>query len=428
MDPNELILVSVDDHIVEPPNVFEGRLPKQYEDKAPQFVTRDDGTQAWRYEGLEIPNFGLNAVAGRPPEEYGMEPTAVDDIRAGTWDVHERVKDQSANGVLASLNFPSFPRFTGQVFAENLRDPGQGVAMVRAYNDWHIDGWCGAYPDRFIPLAIPLLWDPQLLADEVRRVVAKGCHAMTFTSNPHDLGYPSFHTDHWDPFWAACEENEVVVCIHLGSNSKIDVTSPDAPMTVQITGAGISLFTCASDLLWSPVFTKFPNIRVALSEGGIGWIPYFLERADYVYKHHSAWTGADFSGRLPSEVFNEHVITCFIDDEVGVANRERLNIDMITWECDYPHSDSTWPNAPETVVRYLSDVPAGEVAKITHENAMRLFKFDPYPIRPKDRCTAGALRAEVAGHDIALVSRGSTTHETTLRVFDADFGRTGAAR
>jgi len=299
---------------------------------------------------------------------------------------------------------------------------------VRAYNDWHIDGWCGAYPDRFIPLAIPLLWDPQLLADEVRRVVAKGCHAMTFTSNPHDLGYPSFHTDHWDPFWAACEENEVVVCIHLGSNSKIDVTSPDAPMTVQITGAGISLFTCASDLLWSPVFTKFPNIRVALSEGGIGWIPYFLERADYVYKHHSAWTGADFGGRLPSEVFNEHVITCFIDDEVGVANRERLNIDMITWECDYPHSDSTWPNAPETVVRYLSDVPAGEVAKITHENAMRLFKFDPYPIRPKDRCTAGALRAEVAGHDIALVSRGSTTHETTLRVFDADFGRTGAAR
>ena len=427
MNPNDLILVSVDDHVVEPPNVFEGRLPKKYVDKAPKLVRRADGTQAWFYEDWEIPNVGLNAVAGRPPEEYGMEPTTLDEIRPGTWDVHVRVKDQSANGVLASLNFPSFPRFTGQVFSENLRDPEQAIAMVRAYNDWHIDEWCGSYPDRFIPLAIPALWDVDLAVAEVNRVAAKGCHAMTFSSNPYDLGYPSFHSDHWDPFWAACQEHEIALCIHLGSNSKMAFTSPDAPMTVHITGSGISLFSCASDLLWSGVFKKFPNIRVALSEGGIGWIPYFLERADYVYRHHKAWTGADFGGQLPSEVFKEHVLTCFIDDEVGVEMRDRLNLDLIAWECDYPHSDSTWPNAPETVARYLNDLPQEDVDRITHLNAMRLFHFEPYSIRPKERCTAGALRAEVAGHDVSIVSKGLRRHETSVQAFSQSKQEVGAA-
>jgi predicted TIM-barrel fold metal-dependent hydrolase len=413
MDPNELILISVDDHVVEPPNVFEGRLPKKYADQAPRLIRRADGTQAWAYEGLQIPNVGLNAVAGRPPEEYGMEPTTLEEIRKGTWDVHTRVKDQSANGVLASLNFPSFPRFTGQIFAENRSDPGQALAMVQAYNDWHIDEWCGSYPDRFIPLAIPAYWDIDVMVSEVERVAAKGGHAMTWSANPFDLGFPSHHSDHWDPFWAACQDHEMVVCIHLGSNSKLEFTSPDAPMTVHITGSGISLYNCASDLLWSPLFKKFPNLRIALSEGGIGWIPYFLERADYVYRHHKAWTGSDFGGRLPSEVFKEHIVTCFIDDEVGVELRHRLNPDMITWECDYPHSDSTWPDAPETVARYLQDVPPDEVAKITHRNAMRLFHFDPYSIRPAERCTAGALRAEVAGHDVSIRSKGLKTHVTT---------------
>ena len=250
---------------------------------------------------------------------------------------------------------------------------------------------------------------------------------MTFSSNPADLGYPSFHSDHWDPFWAACQENEVVVCLHLGSNSKQSFTALDAPMTVGITGAGISLFSCASDLVWSPIFKHFPDIKIALSEGGIGWIPYFLERADYVYKHHRAWTGADFGDQLPSDVFKEHILTCFIDDEVGVALRDRLNIDMIAWECDYPHSDSTWPEAPETVARYLADVPADEVAKITHANAMRLFHFDPTPIRPMERCTAGALRAEVEGHDISIQSKGLKVHETTIKAYGNSDMRVGAA-
>ncbi|HEV3132168.1 MAG TPA: amidohydrolase family protein, partial [Acidimicrobiales bacterium] len=284
--------MSVDDHIVEPPEVFEGRLPAQYQDLAPKFERKPDGTDVWRYDGSEIPNIGLNAVVGRPPEEYGIEPTSLDQMRPGCFDVHERVRDMNANGVLGSMCFPSFPQFCGQLFART-KDKDVALAMIRAYNDWHIEGWCGAEPGRFIPLSLPVLWDPELAADEVRRVAAKGCHAVTFSENPEKLGWPSFHSDHWDPFWQACADQGTVVCLHIGSSSQLVITSVEAPIDVMISLQPMNVVQAAADLLWSPVLRKFPDLRIALSEGGIGWIPYLLERVDYVYEHHRAWTGQD---------------------------------------------------------------------------------------------------------------------------------------
>ncbi len=320
MDADDLILVSVDDHVVEPPNVFEGRLPAKYADLAPKFVTRADGTSAWLYEGAELGNIALNSVAGRPPEEYGMEPTSFDEIRPGCWDIAERVADMDANGVLGSLCFPSFPQFCGQLFART-EDKDVALAMVRAYNDWHIDEWCGTYPGRFIPCSLPAIWDPEVLAAEVRRTATKGAHAVTFSENPSKLGWPSVHSDHWDPFWKACCDEQVTVCMHIGSSSELVVTSPDAPIDVLITLTPMNIVKAAADLVWSPVLRKFADLKIALSEGGIGWIPYFLERIDYNYQKHHYWTGQDFGSKLPSEVFNEHIITCFIDDVFGVASR-----------------------------------------------------------------------------------------------------------
>ena len=320
MDINDMVLVSVDDHVVEPPHLFEGRLPAKYVDLAPQFITRDDGTNAWLYEGQEIANVALNAVAGRPKEEYGMEPTSFTELRAGCYDIDQRVKDMDANGVLGSLCFPSFPQFCGQLFART-EDKDVALAMVRAYNDWHIDDWCGTHPGRFIPCSLPAIWDPEVLAAEVRRTAAKGAHAVTFSENPSKLGWPSIHSDHWDPFWQACSDEQVVVCMHIGSSSSLVITSPDAPIDCLITLTPINIVQAATDIIWSGVLSRFPDLRIALSEGGIGWIPYFLERIDYQYRQHHFWTGQDFGDRLPSEVFSERVLTCFIDDRFGVANR-----------------------------------------------------------------------------------------------------------
>jgi predicted TIM-barrel fold metal-dependent hydrolase len=388
----DLILVSVDDHVVEPPTVFDGRLPTKYAELAPKLVRRDDGTDAWVYGQEVVQNVALNAVAGRPPEEYGFEPTSFEQIRPGCWNIDERVKDMDANGVLGSLNFPSFPQFCGQLFARTP-DKDVALAMIRAYNDWHIEDWCGTHPGRMIPCALPVMWDPELMAAEVRRVAAMGCHAVTFSENPAKLGYPSLHSATWDPFWAACEEVGTVVCMHIGSSSQMVITAEDAPIDVMITLTPMNIVQAAGDLIWSPVL---------LSEGGIGWIPYFLERIDYVYQHHKAWTFQDFGDQLPSQVFKERIITCFIDDNFGVESRHHLNLDNITWECDYPHSDSTWPHAPELVMKHFAGVPDAEIDKITHENAMRIFQYDPFAHLPREQATAGALRARAAGHDVSL--------------------------
>ena len=403
MRAEDMILVSVDDHVVEPPNLFEGRLRGRQADEAPRVERRPDGSDVWVFNGTVIPNVGLNAVAGRPKDEYGIEPTAFDEMRPGCYDVHERIKDMDAGGVLASMNFPSFPGFSGRLFAA-CEDKELALAVLQAYNDWHIEEWCGAYPGRFISMALPVLWDPDLAAREVRRVAAKGCHSVTFTENPATLGYPSFHSEHWDPFWKAVCDEGVVVSIHLGSSGQLSVTAPDAPVDVMITLQPMNICQAAADLLWSRVLKEYPNIRFALSEGGTGWIPYFLDRLDRTYDMHRAWTGQDFGDRVPSEVFRQHFLTCFIADPVGITLRHDIGLDNIAWECDYPHSDSSWPEAPEELERVAADVPEGELTRITYENACRWYSFDPFSQRPKERSTVGALRAQALGHDVSIRS------------------------
>jgi predicted TIM-barrel fold metal-dependent hydrolase len=401
MNANDLILISVDDHLVEPPNMFDAHIPDRYRAVAPKIVRKPNGSDVWVFNGLEIPNIGLNAVAGRPKEEYGVEPTAFDEMRPGCFDIDERIKDMNAGGVLGSMCFPSFPGFSGRVFA-TADDKDMAIAVLRAYNDWHIDEWCGSYPGRFIPMGLVPIWDPQLAANEVRRIAAKGVHSITFTENPATLGYPSFHNPHWDPLWAACSDHDVVLSIHLGSSGKLAITAADAPVDVMITLQPMNICQAAADLLWSRIPKHFPNLKIALSEGGTGWIPYFLDRLDRTYDMHHLWTGQNFGDQMPSDIFRRHFLTCFIADPVGMQLRHLIGIDNIAWECDYPHSDSSWPDAPEELAKVITGVSDDDVNKISYENAMRWYSFDPFQHRAKETCTVGALRAESGDHDVAI--------------------------
>jgi predicted TIM-barrel fold metal-dependent hydrolase len=412
MRMDDLILVSVDDHVVEPPEMFERHLPDRWRDEAPRVVRRDDGSDVWLFQGKELPNIGLNAVAGRPPEEYGLEPTSFDEMRRGCWDIDERIRDMDANGVIGSMCFPSFPQLCGQLFART-KDKDLALAVLQAYNDWHVEDWCGAYPGRFIPLHLPPLWDPEGMAAEVRRMAAKGCHAVSFSENPEKLKLPSFHTEHWDPFWSACSDEGTIVCLHIGSSSQLVVTASDAPIDVLLSLQPVNIIQAAADLLWSRVLRKFPDLKVSLSEGGIGWIPYFHDRMDWTYERQSAWTGQDFGDRLPSQVFKDQVVVCFIDDPAGLKLRHDVGIDRITWEVDYPHSDCTWPTSPERLMKSLDGVPDDEIEKITYRNAMHHFRFDPFAHRPKEQCKVGALRAQAADVDVSMTSRGTRSDKMT---------------
>ena len=394
MNMEDMILVSVDDHVIEPPNAFARHMPAKFKGREPK-VEKRNGRDVWIFEGVGYGYMGLNSVVGRPKEEYGMEPLSYDHMRKGTYDIKARVDDMNANGILGSMCFPTFPGFAGQKF-QAFGERDVALAALQAYNDWHLHDWAGAAPGRFIPLMLVPMWDIPAAVEEVKRLSAQGVHAMTFSDNPALLGFPSVHDDYWDPLWKVCADNNVVVCTHIGSGGAAAHASDKSPIDAWITSMPISIANAAADWIWAPMWKKYPNLRMALSEGGIGWIPYLLERADFTHRHHSAWTHAHFEGK-PSDVFHKHMITCFIEDRFGLKNLDYINKDMVTWECDYPHSDCTWPESPEILwedIKHLSD---DLIHKITHQNAMREFSYDPFSLIPKEQCTVAALRAQ-AGH------------------------------
>ncbi len=225
-----------------------------------------------------------------------------------------------------------------------------------------------------------------------------GCHAVSWHSEPYRFGMPDYHGDDWDPALAVSEECGSVVVFHFGG---APVRMPRSPFEVITHGMPFQTGIFASELLWSPMMQKFPRLKFALAEGGIGWYPYWLEKADFVYEHHHRWTGTDFGDQHPSEVFRDRVLTCFIDDETGLELRNKIGIDNLAWECDYPHSDTTWPQSPEVLMK--SFVAAGvaddEIDKISWENACRFYGFDPFAYRTRQECTVGALRAQASDVD-----------------------------
>ena len=392
MNLEDLILVSVDDHVIEPRGAFTHHMPLKFRGREPK-VEHKNGRDVWVFEGATYGYMGLNAVVGRPKEEYGMEPLSYDHMRKGTWDVAARVDDMNANGVLGSICFPTFPGFAGQKF-QMFGERDVALAALQAYNDWHLHDWANKALGRFIPLALVPMWDMPAAAAEVRRMAAQGVHAITFSDNPAMLGFPSIHDDYWDPLWRACSENNVVICCHIGSGASAAHASDNSPIDAWITSMPISIANSAADWIWAPMWKKFPNLRMALSEGGIGWIPYLLERADFTHRHHNAWTHSNFDGKKPSDIFRKHVITCFIEDGFGLRNLADVGEDMVTWECDYPHSDCTWPESPEVVWRDMQHLSDETVNKITHGNAMREFSYDPVSILGRSNCTVGALREQ----------------------------------
>lgn len=382
--PSDAQLVSTDDHLVEHPTVWSDRLPARYREHLPRIVETDvdtpaefghlmpAGSQGWLYEGRLYAQMGLNAVAGKPPEEYGTDPLRFDDMRAGCYDPKARVEDMDEDGVSVAMCFPSFPRFGGTLFAEST-DRELGRLCIAAWNDFVLDEWCAEAPERFIPLVLVPFWDVEASVAEIERVAAKGARALSFPENPVPLGYPSFHSDHWDPLWSALEDTEIPLCLHFGSSGQTPITAPDAPMAVMTALMGCNSMFAMADLLFSQMFLKHPRLKVSLSEGGIGWIPYMLERMDYTWQRHRHYQ--EVPDRLPSELFREHIWGCFISDDFGVANRHQIGVDKIMWECDYPHSDSNWPNSRKVVSEMMREVPDDEALQIVETNARNLFRF-----------------------------------------------------
>jgi predicted TIM-barrel fold metal-dependent hydrolase len=390
-------IISVDDHVIEPHHVWATYSAQRYRDRVPrverhrvgslQFVGGQKGfdfeldppdgsgevADVWLYEGRGFPHKRPTAAAGLPRDEITLRSITYDEMRPGCYDPSARLRDMDRGHVERSLCFPTFPRFCGQQFLE-ADDREVALECVRAYNRWMLQEWCGDSGGRLIPLIIVPLWDPDLAAAEVHTAARQGGHAVCFSEIPPRLGLPSIHSDAWEPFFAACAETDTVICMHIGSSSSVPVTSADAPpqvttvLTFENSGAALA------DWLFSGQLVKHPTLKIAFSEGQVGWVPYVLERADDVWEQHRGWQGSRLP-EPPSTYYYRQMYTCFFNDRVGMRLLDVVGEDNVTFEVDYPHTDSTWPDSRKVAEDCLRGLTEEQVWKAVRGNAIRMLSL-----------------------------------------------------
>ena len=342
------------------------------------------------------PVFGILVAARQTPDEFTPLPVNYDDMPEAYYEPKARCGDMDADHCIASLNFPMFPRFCGQAFAQ-AKDKELALKCLRDYNDFIIDEWCASAPGRFIPMIIIPLWDVDLACEEALRCAGKGAKAIAFSENLHPLGLPSIHSGAWDKFFAVADETGMPLCTHIGSSSMPPMTAPDAPFGVGAVNINLNLAISTTDWLFSGKLQKFPNLKICLSEGDIGWIPWLLQRAEHVamnyrYLRGKNWGFDPSTGQMfeiptdpadfpesPTQLFRDHMYGCFIEDNVGMASLEMIGYDNVMVETDYPHTDTLWPNSIELVNKMLEGVSDENKYKILQGNARRVFDFEPAP-------------------------------------------------
>jgi len=372
--------ISVDDHLMEPPHTFEGRLPRSLQDQAPQVVETEEGHQVWMFEDQPYFQVGFMCVAGRPREDHRLEPARFDEVRPGCYRIEDRIKDMDIGGIWASVNFPSgVTGFGGTLFSE-AKDPVLGLACTRAWNDWLFEEWHGAYPERIVPLGITFLSDPEKGAEEIRRNAKRGFTAVTLPEQPHRQELPPVFSDYWEPIIRACADTDTVLNLHVGSSGFAQMP-PGAPMMeLGATQFGIMAVGTCAEWLWSGWPAKYPELKIAMSEGGIGWVAGLIDRLDNIMRRSGYGNGWPDPKISPSECLRRNFWFCMIDDPSTIVTRHTIGVENILFESDYPHGDGTWPDTQKVIHAILGDLPTDEIHKITHENAARLYRH-PLPER-----------------------------------------------
>jgi predicted TIM-barrel fold metal-dependent hydrolase len=341
------LLISSDSHVIEPEGLWQKELPAAFQDRAP--------------------NFGGRRRGDHP----------------GGMDGSQRVSEMAADGVSAEVLYP-----THGLRALSLDDPELEEACARVYNDWITD-YCTAAPDRLFGLAMLSVYNVEHAVQEMERSRKAGLRgSVIWQVPPPELPFTS---DHYDPFWAAAQDMDMAVNLHILSGhgySKRRALQPPSPETrgmdqerTSVNEKLIQAMDSLYDLIFSGVFERFPRLKVVLVENEIGWIPFLLEQWDYYFKRH----GVDRPGvrlkRLPSECFHEQVYATFFNDAVGGHMLSWWGADNIMWSNDYPHGNSTWGHSREIVARDMGDLPADLRAKLVRENVARLYDIAiPAPV------------------------------------------------
>jgi predicted TIM-barrel fold metal-dependent hydrolase len=383
-------VIDVDTHITEPADLWTSRLPRRFQDRAPHIVRNPDtGIETWQIgEGQSFLPVGFTAVAGWP-EPFPAAPKTMEEVPPAAYDAHARIEYMDRTGIWSMALYPNVGGFGSQAFLR-LGDPDLMLACVQAYNDFLID-WISPDPRRFIPVMATPYWDVEASVKEIERCAARGHKAVLFTGEPQSHGMPILASSHWDPLWSAAQACELPISFHIGTGNFDDGFTPERFQTM---GAGcmngfaaISLFLDngkqLTDLLFSGVLPRFPDLKFVSVESGIGFIPFILEAADYTFEYGKVRQSRPEFALKPSEYFHRQVYGCYIFEEQ--APRELLDtigVDNVMFETDYPHPVCLYGNVREKIDAALGDSAPEVRHKVLWENAAKLYKIEKPDVPP----------------------------------------------
>lgn len=370
-------LISVDDHVQEPPDLWASRLSKsRWGDRVPHVERQPDGTERWVVDGKPIPLGGVASAQAVMPDR-SAQPQRWEDVPRVVYDPAERLRAMDADGVDYSVLYPTVAGVGGETFGR-LTDPDLELACVQAYNDWLIEGWAAASP-RFIPQCIVPLWPAEATIGEMRRAVAKGHRGVVYPAVPMELReVPHINGPEYDPIWSACEELGVPICFHAGSATSIQ--APPHGLSPKVADAFGAITRSAStvallvNLLISRLLLRHPELKVVLAESTLGWGPYLLEYVDHQFREDGLDRDSAYTMK-PSEMFRQHCYLTGWYDRAAIQTRRFIGAENILWATNFPLATSTWPNTRETIERCLEGVPPDEREAILWGNAARLYRL-----------------------------------------------------
>jgi predicted TIM-barrel fold metal-dependent hydrolase len=367
----EYKLISADSHVSEPPDLWKERVDRKYRERAPQLMVNPPGKEGayFHYEGYAPHPIGIGLGAGKSPEELKefLTKATYADARPGGWDPAERKKDNAVDGVEADVLYTTLGF---RIFW--LKDTGLQADCFRVYNDWLAE-FVSYDKKHMAGLPMISLYDPKAGARELERCGKMGLKgAMIWCSPPEEQPYSS---DVYDPFWAAAEELRMPVSLHAITGMGMESQFNWGERYMRATVLSHEVERSFSVLIFSGVLDRFPQLQIVSAENNCGWIPYYLQRMDRAFERQRISAG--FTNQLkPSEYFQRQMWCTYIDDFVGVANRNFIGGDRMMWSSDYPHQASSWPHSQDVVARDFKDASAEDRFKITRGNAARLYGFD----------------------------------------------------